>query len=417
MILGSFALCLAFTAIAADPTISDVVARQRWPWSRLVDIDYVLTCDSTQRVDVAISAYDGDTLLTLPFGSLTGDHYCVSRGPHRIVWDPTVTSYTNSAMLTSFRVTLAPATPPLYMIVDLTKEAGADGQIEYVYEADLVTNKWGAWERNPVTNAGVVVESVVWTGVTNDSVYATDKLVLRRIPWGSFAMGDSLETTVTLSTDFYAGVFEVTETQWARIMSGTSSSVTPKGSVSYDSIRGATTDEPAIDWPSTASSVATNSFLGLIRAKTGLGGFDLPTEAQWEYLCRAGTTTVFNDGSAAAAYTGSESENNGDTNKYLSVLGWYKYNTSATQPVGGLTANAWGLYDTHGNVYEWCRDWQADALTGGTDPTGADSGKYRVKRGGARSNPANNCRSAYRSSNYPNYVNAVIGFRVVMSLP
>ena len=120
MVLGSLAVCLAFGAAAADPTISDVTVRQRWPWSRLVDIDYMLTGDPTQRVAVTVKAFNGSERLNLPETSLSGDLYSVSQGTRRIVWDPMKTVYTNQT-LTQFRVDLAPTNPPVYMIVDLTK--------------------------------------------------------------------------------------------------------------------------------------------------------------------------------------------------------------------------------------------------------------------------------------------------------
>ncbi|MDD4103227.1 MAG: hypothetical protein PHU80_11440, partial [Kiritimatiellae bacterium] len=223
MVLGSLTACLALGAVADDATISRVTVQQRWPWSRLVDIDYVLTCDSTQSVDMAVGAHDGDTPLTLPAGSLAGDLNGVTRGAHRIVFDPTKTAYTNSEVLTKFSVTLTPTTSPVYMIVDLTKAAGADGQIEYIYPSDARLETYGRF-----TN--------VWFGVTNDSVYATDKLVLRRVHAGAFKMGDSVPPTLstTLTKEFYAGVFEVTEAQWQRIMTGTGgTSLLAKTWVSY----------------------------------------------------------------------------------------------------------------------------------------------------------------------------------------
>jgi len=141
MALGSLAACLAFGAFAAGPEISGVMIRQRWPWSRLVDIDYVLTSD--QKIDVAVTGFNVTTPLSLPLFSLTGDLYGQSSGAHRIVWDPMATAYTNEGVLGKFRVSLTPTLPPLYMIVDLTMDAGAQGQITYVSEEDLTNGLWG----------------------------------------------------------------------------------------------------------------------------------------------------------------------------------------------------------------------------------------------------------------------------------
>ena len=411
-------------ALAADPTISGVVARQRWPWSQLVDIDYVLTCDATQSVDVVLTAKDGSMALTLPLESLAGDLYGVSHGMKRIIFDPFKTAYTNSQMLTQFNVTLAPTTPPVYMIVDLTKNAGADGQIEYIYPGDERLETYGRF-----TN--------VWFGVTNDSVYATDKLVLRRIHAGSYGMGDSANLSTTLTKDFYAGVFEVTQRQW-ELITGTKPSyfnnstyyaTRPVEQRSYDDVRGATNSSPVVDWPGTGTSVLPSSFVGLLRAKTGLADFDLPTEAQWECLCRAGTTTVFSDGSAANV-----SGANANTNAWLDALGRYKFDggyladgvtgpaqncapTNGTAAVGSYQANAWGLYDTHGNVWEWCLDWYAGSLAGGSNPAGAVSGSNRVLRGGSWRSPASACRSASRGSSAPASRSSSVGFRLVRTLP
>ena len=425
MFFGFFVACMAVGAMAADPTISDVVVRQRWPWSKLVDIDYVLTADPTQRVDVAVNAYNGSASLALPAESFSGDLYSISEGLHRIVWDPTVTAYTNNVVLTKFRVGLVQTPVPVYMIVDLTKSAGADGQIEYIYPGDERLETYGRF-----TN--------VWFGVTNDSVYATDKLVLRRVHAGSYGMGDSANISTTLTKDFYAGVFEVTQRQWELITGARPSyfnnstyyATRPVEEVSYEDIRGSV---PSVDWPGTGVSVLPSSFVGLLRAKTGMSDFDLPTEAQGECLCRAGTTTYFNDGNGDAKISGSEENNNGNTNKYLSALGRYKFNggiidgvilpeggvnpTNGTATVGSYQANAWGLYATHGNVWEWCLDWYEGSLAGGSDPAGAVSGSGLVLRGGSLYSAALYCRSATRSYYTPSFHSIDFGLRLVRTLP
>ena len=421
MFLGSFGVCLALGTLAADPTISDVVARQRWPWSQLVDIDYVLTCDATQSVDVAITANDGSATLTLPSESLSGDLCGVSHGMRRIIFDPMKTVYTNSQMLTQFSVTLAPTTPPVYMIVDLTKNAGAEDQIEYIYPGDERLETYGRF-----TN--------VWFGVTNDSIYATGKLVLRRVHAGTFGMGDSVSTSTTLTKEFYAGVFEVTQRQWELITGAKPSyfnnstyyATRPVELVSYEDIRGASNSVLSVNWPVTDRTVvSTNSFLGKLRAKTGLTDFDLPTEAQWECLCRAGTQTYYSDGLPTPGNTTS--------NLQMDVLGRYQYNggliggvtgpdrgcgaTNGTAVVGSYQANAWGLYDMHGNVWEWCLDWYADPLAGGSDPAGAVSGSRRVVRGGGWYFTASYSRSAFRGLNLPSFRYDNFGFRLVRTLP
>ncbi len=137
-------------------------------------------------------------------------------------------------------------------------------------------------------------------------------------------------------------------------------------------------------------------------------GCRLPTEAEWEYACRAGTTTPFSTG-------------NNLTTSQANYDGNYPYNDNAegeyrqkTLPVGSFTANAYGLFDMHGNLWEWCSDWDGDYSSGAqTNPKGAASGSNRMRRGGSWSDGAQFCRSARRNRNYPDGSGDSIGFRLV----
>jgi uncharacterized repeat protein (TIGR02543 family) len=126
-------------------------------------------------------------------------------------------------------------------------------------------------------------------------------------------------------------------------------------------------------------------------------GYRLPTEAQWEYACRAGTTTAYNTGDTISDDTG-----------------WYTSNSgSKTHEVGKKPANAFGLYDMHGNVWEWCWDWYGSYSSGEqTDPLGASSGSSRVARGGSWSYSAGALRSAYRHFSNPSLSRDYLGFRL-----
>ena len=288
-------------------------------------------------------------------------------------------------------------------------------------------------------------------GVTND-LYKTVLILMRRIgPTGGegFLMGSPVNETgrtaareaqvrAWLTKGYYAGVYEVTQGQWYQVMGDTAQAWPSKWSnndykltrpveqVSYYDIRENinNTDDAAADWPAN-DAVTAGSFMGRLRSKTGLAGFDLPTDAQWEYACRAGTTGALNDGTVNITNSNSDAR--------LDLLGRYQYNggkingttdpapdcttANATAAVGTYAPNAWGLYDMHGNVWEWCLDWFADAMEGGDDPDGADSGSYRVLRGGRWYSPASGCRSAVRGINAPSYRSNDIGFRLVRTLP
>ncbi len=262
--------------------------------------------------------------------------------------------------------------------------------------------------------------------------YKTTKLVLRQLPaaTNAFTMGspggelgryaDETQHAVTLSQGFYVCVFEVPQRQWERVM-GTWPSyfnnasyrdTRPVEQVSYHAVRGSTA---GAGWPD-SNSVDASSFLGLLRAKTGLA-FDLPTESQWEYACRAGTTTALNSGYNLSS-TGSDAR--------MAEVGRYSYNggspntqagttSEGSAKVGSYLPNAWGLYDMHGNVVEWCLDWYGSYPGAVNDLMGASSGSARVGRGGGWGAYARDCRCAYRRNFTPVYVSSNIGLRVALS--
>jgi formylglycine-generating enzyme required for sulfatase activity len=269
--------------------------------------------------------------------------------------------------------------------------------------------------------------------------YKTTKLVMRRIPAGTFTMGSpegelgrwSAETQrqVTLTKDYYMGVFEVTQRQWERVMGNWPSRFNdtayrdsrPVEQVSYYMIR-ENPNNSAIspNWPQ-SSQVHVDSFMGRLRAKTGLTTLDLPTEAQWEYACRAGTTTALNSG---------KNLTNEGSCPNMSEVGRYEYNhpggwsgspdvstDGGTAKVGTYLPNVWGLYDMHGNVWEWCLDWYEDYHAPTTDPVGAASGSLRVERGGSWYYGAGYCRSACRLSLHPSGRYGNRGFRLSRTLP
>ena len=218
-----------------------------------------------------------------------------------------------------------------------------------------------AGESRVVTLPGGVVMEMVWC------------------PPGSFMMGsndgDSDEKpvhNVTLTTGFWMAKTEVTQTQWKSVM----------------------WNNPSFhegDMP--VENVSWNDCQQFCQK----AGLSLPTEAEWEYACRAGSTGAY-----------------GGTGK-LENMGWYDGNSgSSTHPAGQKQPNAWGLYDMHGNVNEWCADWYGDYPSGAvTNPKGAASGDYRVLRGGSFRSLASNCRSSIRRWDPPGHGYDGYGFRPV----
>ena len=388
-------------ALEAAVSVTDVKAVQRWPWNGLVDVDYTVVADDANAdVYVFPEGTDNDTTAILRMRTLTGEgaNGAVKPGKHRMTWNALADKPNYNTTSFSVRMTAISGAAP-YVVIDLSGGASATSY--------------------PVRF------SASGPDLASDTCRTTE-LWLRLILPGTFTMGSpsgelgrsSYETQhrVTISKPFYIGVFELTQKQWQLVMGTTPScyrgDTRPVEYVSYNTIRGTTLGAA---WPS-HRQVDADSFLGKIRARTSLT-IDLPTEAQWEYACRAGTTTALNNGKDLSS-TGYCPE--------MDEVGRYAYNTSDGKggytschtKVGSYEPNAWGLFDMHGNVWEWCLDWYGSYATGvQTDPQGAASGSYPVYRGGCYRNSAGSCRSASRSSYDPSDASDYLGFRPVMILP
>jgi formylglycine-generating enzyme required for sulfatase activity len=223
----------------------------------------------------------------------------------------------------------------------------------------------------------------------------TMKLVL--IGPGKFMMGspdseqgrgskEGPQHEVVISKPFYMGVTEVTQAQYEAVM-GTNPS----------QFKGPTNPVENVSWSEAVE------FCRKLSEKTGKT-FRLPTEAEWEYACRAGTKTRFSFG---------------DSDSVLGDYVWYKSNSGGkTHPVGQKKPNAWGLYDMHGNVWEWCADWLGPySSKASVDPQGADPGGARVLRGGAWfSDDTGNFRCAFRHDRDPASRGIHRGFRCARTL-
>lgn len=397
----------------AEVSVMDIKCTPRNPWNGLVDIEYTIATDNPDA-DVYVNpvAYDGDRRITLFPSSLTGEGAtnAVKAGTHTMVWDAKKDLGTFSSA--HFQIKMyAGERLSRYIDIDLSSGNASDN-----YPVRL---------------------SHVGPDLSDDSC-RTNHLWLRLVPPGEFWMGspeDELGRSdnedlhhVTLTKPFYIGVFPVTVQQWDNVCQGyyRSSSTSNGGS----SFRGATNaniraldnvyitnysdSNPGIRGAASPTNVmgySQFSFVGRLRSRVRNVAFDLPTEARWEYACRAGTTT--------ALYNG---KNLYDVNisKDLSEIASYfgnRYNNCAfnqsstdvgTMPVGSYAPNALGLYDMLGNFWEICLDSAINNDHLGyddvTDPQTCanvdQNGSYQyqyIKRGGEWRSTADSCRAARRA--------------------
>ena len=222
------------------------------------------------------------------------------------------------------------------------------------------------------------------------------------IPSGTFTMGspvdepgrrwDERQHRVTLSKPLYLQATEVTQAQWMDIMGNNPS-------------RSTLCDDCPVEYVSWNEC---QEFIRRLNKREHTSKYRLPTESEWEYACRVGTTTAFANGGITNVKCGFDPN--------LDTIGWYCGNTGykGTHPVAQKNSNAWGLYDMHGNVWEWCQDWYGAYPNGSvTDPQGPSSGPGRIIRGGGWNGWARNLRSAERRYDYSPAPTNYLGFRLM----
>ena len=254
------------------------------------------------------------------------------------------------------------------------------------------------------------------------------KLTLILIPAGEFLMGsgerpediarsysrfkakatwfesEQPQHRVRITQPFWMGKYEVTQAQWVALMGANPSAY-----------KGARRPVEDVSWNDI------QDFLKKLNSRAGAARFALPTEAQWEYACRAGTATAFcfgNDFAALQRYGNYAEKSAKPDFPWKDMAGDDGF--AETAPVGSFLPNAWGLHDMHGNVWEWCADWFGKKYYGAApsaDPTGPAEGKFRVLRGGSWDDNPMDCRSAYRQTGVSASRNLDCGFRVVVVVP
>jgi formylglycine-generating enzyme required for sulfatase activity len=442
----TFAASVAALAATSAPTVSGVTMTQP-DEQRLVTISYtladasaIITLDVQTNKTGAATDVAGDWVSVggEALWSVSGDVWKkIDAGARKICWKPGRFWRGQSASAARAVVTAWPTdNPPNYLVADLTEGAAANSE-RYYPAVEFLPG-----------------------GLLANKDYRTTRLVMRKISAKGvkWQMGsESSETgyqskseklhTVTMGSSYYIGVFEITQSQYLLAQTngiaatngfyfGTDCAMRPAENVSYNEIRNSSKSTTAVakyNWPNDPNP---DSFLGMLRTKTGLK-FDLPSDAQWEFACRAGIGSGYwNDGSAIVG-------ENSDAN--VERLGRTRYNggfagsaepaatvgpTNGTAIVGSYAPNAWGLYDMHGNVWEFCLDWYADDVSSLTDDkpninpddasklrtNTATAGTDRVRRGGSWGHEAYRARSAYRLNRTPKDPTRFVGFRVALPI-
>lgn len=348
--LAAGLLCFLLPLCAWSGPVSGVTAQQRYPWNGLVDISFSLSEDAI----VTVSATDTGTGAVLPVATLSEDGEAIANGQtglaageHRLVWN--ADTDVPNALHENVEVTVS-ADNSLYMIVDLTK---VNGKYPVSYRAGPPVGGW------PIE-------------------YKTKHLVLRKIKAGTFRMGSPSSEwgrrdnedvhMVTISKDYYIAIFETTMAQ--SFLAGgpsTTNSVylwTPEYPFYRSGSSGNSTPNPYAESTANVAALVSESLSNATDFD-----FALPTEAQWEYACRAGTSTALYTGANPSSKNHIWIELSG-YELFKGDAGPYALNSTKMLPVGMFRPNPWGLFDMYGNVQEICRDLYKKNLsnTAVTDP-------------------------------------------------
>ncbi len=368
----------ALTLQAAS--VDRILVRQQWPWNEKVNIDFVLT-GVTEKMEIDCAVYRGATRLDVPIAAFSGEVCNLSKdGVYRIMFDPSYLAERPAGGKEELRFVLTPVTTTaesvygevFYKIIDLE-----DYSVTDVTRGDLVSGMYGSVETDYgrigpgySTSLGDVL---IWTGVTNNPVYKTSKLVMRRIPAGTFSYPTDMTwgkaaKTCEITNDFYIGVFEFTQGQYKKVKSlqggYTSSSYcnpsfvgdeNPLNTCSQNVLFGVN-DGKAVH---SARPANASGFLKPLNDRIGGGCYlTLPSQAQWLYACRAGSNGYYYDGLGDGAPADATHDARLDVlgryagNGGLTVVDEENVTSNGVVKVGSFRPNAYGLYDMLGNVME-----------------------------------------------------------------
>ncbi|MBR2839660.1 MAG: formylglycine-generating enzyme family protein [Kiritimatiellae bacterium] len=411
----------AFAALSASAAIAitDVSARQRWPWNGLVDVDFTIAGAATGEafaVDVDATASGGATQLS---AKTYATEPIATTGANRVVWDfgADYPEFRANDVRVSVTVTPFSGDVPVYMVIDISGgPTAAKWPVRYTTKAPAFT----------VGAADPCKTTEIWL----KRVKAGTNAAMGRTQWTSY--GSYKTHTCTLTNDYYLGIFPVTQAQFrnldaqegrdlSKFTNPLYSATRPVDGVAFTTLR-AFLQDYTHGYDKT-DAVGDGCIIAYLRQRTGLKTIDLPTEWQWEYACRAGTAAQRYDNATYRAGSPMPAE---DDETYADPGLWTEdYGTSY---VDRYDPNPWGFYGMIGNVWEWCANWMLSGIGEGdvlVEPRGgapvSSSGTpsdqryyYHVARGGAW-----NSNSNYTYNHTRNNVNtwaagypANLGFRL-----
>ena len=379
-------MCAAVLAVASASaaSVERVIVRQQWPWQGLVKVEYWLK-DVSAPVDIAVSLSAGGAPVTADADAFDGVRFAVSRsGVYSFTIDPAKTSLANVPKLDDLRVELAPVASSasslfaLYKVYDLTT-----GACEDVTAGEIANGLRGEWHFASTNTAGLAagtedaaaVDNIVWTGFNAGDACKTSKLVMRYLRGRTETVNllNRNDKPGLIGYDYYVGVYEVTQKQWELVMGEAANcswtaDAKPVNTITYDSIRGA---DVTNYWsaPVGGNAPHPDSFLGKLRRLTSGVAFDLPSRAMLEYATQANSLwrLAYDGKSATVCGRAGWNDNSPFAGSTINAVatdpnfpGTYKGNAGSSagpSVVGSFACNMVGLYDTLGNVREWCIDW------------------------------------------------------------